>query len=218
MHKSVQKITVRLSTQVAIFLSIGAAVLPSHAQALKERSLIAFTPGSAVQVTKIRTKGPIVGITEGEVLGAQKAWCNALVSISTTADEKGQPAAKELAEKVIDGAYGYQLGQVLFKPTLTVVPQTFRTTKKGALAYFVGGDPEYPGDKGFALKGWRQCEIQNAGIYIIDNTATTMGNVVITDKNGKVVTVDKTWEFYKGPDGTLRIILHHSSLPYKPAS
>lgn len=189
------------------------ASLPCRAQ-----TLIAFDPGAPISVTKVRSSGPIIGISEDEVLSAQKAWCNALVTISTTADEKGQPAAKALAEKVIDGAYGYQLGPVLFKPTLTVVPQTFRTTRQGALAYFVGSDPSFPGDKGFALKGWRKCAIRNAGMTIIDNTATTMGNVMITDKNGNMVTVDKTWEFYKGNDGRLRIILHHSSLPYKPAS
>jgi hypothetical protein len=141
----------------------------------------------------------------------------ASVNLHDRRDAKGQPAAKALSEKVIDAAYGYQVGPVLFKPTLTVAPQTFRITRHGALSYFVGGDPDYPGDKGFALKGWRQCEIRNAAIFIIDNTATTMGNVMITDKNGKMVTVDKTWEFYKGRDGKLRIILHHSSLPYKPA-
>jgi len=45
------------------------------------------------------------------------------------------------------------MGAVLFKPTLPVNPQTFRATRAGALAYFVGGDPSFPKDKGFALKG-----------------------------------------------------------------
>lgn len=53
---------------------------------------------------------------------------------------------KALAEKVIDAAYGYQLGAVLFKPTLTVNPQTFRTTREGALSYFVGGNPSFAQD------------------------------------------------------------------------
>jgi hypothetical protein len=26
--------------------------------------------------------------------------------------------------------------------------------------------------------------------------------------------VDKTWGYVRGPDGKLRIVLHHSSLPY----
>jgi hypothetical protein len=153
-------------------------------------------------------------ISEKEVLDAQKAWGDALVAISTTYDTKGQAAAKALAEKVIDEAYGYQFGSVLFKPTLTLAPQTFRTTRAGALAYFVGGDPAFPMDKGFALKGWRKVEIKNAGIFINGNTATTMGNVMLTDKQGKTTTVDKTWQFIKDDRGKLRIILHHSSLPY----
>ena len=74
------------------------------------------------------------GITEAEVLAAQRGWCQALVDISSAHAKNGQPAAKALAERVIDSAYGYQMGAVLFKPTLTVAPQTFRTTRAGALA------------------------------------------------------------------------------------
>jgi hypothetical protein len=153
-------------------------------------------------------------ISESEVLAAQKAWGDALVSISTTYETKGIQPAKTLAGKIIDSAYGYQFGPVLFKPTLTVAPQTFRTTRAGALAYFVGGDPAFPKDRGFALNGWRKVEIKNTAIYISGNTATTMGNVMITNKEGKVTTVDKTWQFVKDDNGKLRIVLHHSSLPY----
>jgi hypothetical protein len=166
--------------------------------------------------TPALAKSPVVNmsITEAEVLAAQKAWGDALVAISTENDRGGQPAAKALAEKVIDAAYGYQMGAVLFKPTLTVVPQTFRTTRDGALAYFVGGNPAYPKDTGFALKGWQKVEIQNAGIFIAGDSATSMGNVMITGKDGKVTTVDKTWKFVKDDAGKLRIVVHHSSLPY----
>lgn len=154
------------------------------------------------------------GVTESEVLAAQNAWCGALVNISNTNASQGQAAAKALAEKVIDAAYGYQMGAVLFKPTLTVAPQTFRTTRAGALAYFVGGDQAFPKDTGFALKGWTKCEVANSAIFIAGNSATTMGNVHITGKDGKVTTVDKTWKFVKDDAGKLRIVVHHSSLPY----
>jgi hypothetical protein len=166
--------------------------------------------------TPASLKTPIVNkaISESEVLAAQKAWGDALVAISTTYDTKGKASAKTLAAKVIDDAYGYQFGPVLFKPTLTIAPQTFRTTRAGALAYFVGDDPAFPMDKGFALKGWRKVEMKNAGIFIAGNTATTMGNVIFTDKQGKTTTVDKTWQFLKDDKGNLRIITHHSSLPY----
>lgn len=153
-------------------------------------------------------------ITEAEVLAGQRAWCDALVAIAKTGETQGQAAAKALAEKVIDAAYGYQMGAVLFKPTLTVAPQTFRTTRAGALAYFVGGDSAFPKDTGFALKGWTKCEIANSAIFIAGDSATTMGNVSFTGKDGKITTVDKTWKFVKDDAGKLRIVVHHSSLQY----
>lgn len=119
-----------------------------------------------------------------------------------------------MAEKVIDTAYGYQMGAVLVKPTLTVNPQTFRTTRAGALAYFVGGDPAFPKDSGFALKGWKKCDINNAAIFIAGDSATTMGKVHLTGKDGKVTSVDKTRKFVKNDAGQLRIVVHHSSLEF----
>lgn len=154
-------------------------------------------------------------ITDAEVLAAQQAWGNALVAIATEYDTKGFAAAKKLAEQVVDGAYGYQMGPVLFKPTLTVAPQTFRTDRDGAIAYFVGGSDTYKADTGFALKGWRAFEIENVGILLKGNSATSMGNVTVIDAKGNRTTVDKTWGYVRGPDGKLRIVLHHSSLPYK---
>jgi hypothetical protein len=153
-------------------------------------------------------------ISESEVTAAQRAWGDALVAIGKAYETGGQKAATELASKVLDDAYGYNLGPVLFKPTLTEAPQTFRTTKEGALAYFVGGNKDFPNDGGFALKGWTKVEIKNAAIHINGDVATTMGNVMITNKDGSVTTVDKTWKFKKTDDGKLRIVLHHSSLPY----
>jgi hypothetical protein len=162
------------------------------------------------------TVAPYAPITEADVLAAQQAWGNALVAISTEYEKKGHAAAKKLAEQVLDSAYGYQMGPVLFKPTLTVAPQTFRTDREGALAYFVGGNTRFKDDSGFALKGWRSFEIKNAGIVLTGNSATSMGNVTLVDAKGNRTVVDKTWGYVRGPDGKLRIVLHHSSLPYKP--
>ncbi len=81
---------------------------------------------------------------------------------------------------------------------------------------FLGQDPNFPNDNGFALKHGRKVECQNAAIFRDGNTATSVGNFIITDKSGKVTVVDKTWTFFKAADGKLRIVVHHSSLPYEP--
>jgi hypothetical protein len=199
----------------SLFLSLAGVLMTALAPMSVQAQTVITT--TTIARTAPASKTPVVvntNITEAEVLAAQQAWGDALVAISTTHDAKGTVAAKALAEKVIDAAYGYQMGTVLFKPTLTTAPQTFRTTRAGALAYFVGGDAAFPNDRGFALNGWRKVEIQNASVFINGNSATTMGNVMITDKAGKVTTVDKTWQFVKDSNGKLRIVLHHSSLPY----
>ncbi|MCU0324728.1 MAG: hypothetical protein MUF45_05685 [Spirosomaceae bacterium] len=158
-------------------------------------------------------------ITYDEVNAAQQAWCDALVKIGKLKEEGGD--YKAFAEQVLSDAYNYDNGKVFFKPTLAYGEQTFRNTKKGALAYFIGGDPEYPNDKGFALTPWVKARYDNAGngnegIQIYGSVAITMGNVWVTDKSGKEVMVDKTWVFKKGKDGKLRIIVHKSSLPFNP--
>jgi hypothetical protein len=164
-------------------------------------------------------KAPVVNtnITEAEVLAAQKAWGDALVQISNDFASGGVKKATATANAVLDAAYGYNMGPVLFKPTLTTAPQTFRTTRDGALAYFVGGNAQFPKDTGFALKGWKNVEIANSAIHINGDVAKTMGNVILTDKDGKKTTVDKTWAFKKDDMGKLRIVLHHSSLPHSGA-
>lgn len=154
-------------------------------------------------------------ITEQMVLDAQKAWGDALVKISETHRAGGD--YKKTASDIIDAAYNYQNGKVLFKPTLTTGDQTFRMDKEGALAYFVGGNSKYKDDTGFAIKGWKSVKVKNKGIILNGDTAISMGNVHITNHDGTETVVDKTWAWKMDENGKLRIILHHSSLPYKPA-
>jgi hypothetical protein len=160
-------------------------------------------------------------ITYDEVNAAQQAWCDALVKIGQLKEEGGD--YKTFANEVLSSAYNYDHGKVFFKPTLAYGEKTFRNDKKGALAYFVGGDPDYPNDKGFALAPWVKARYDNAGpnnegIQIYGSIAITMGNVWVTGKDGKEVMVDKTWVFKKSKDGKLKIIVHKSSLPFAPAS
>jgi hypothetical protein len=157
-------------------------------------------------------------ITEQEVNAAQQAWCDALVKIGKVHAAGGD--YKTVANQAISDLYDYDTGKVFFKPTLAHGKNTFRPTKAGALAYFVGGNPDFPDDTGFALKHWVKVGYDNNaaenGIQIHGDVAITMGNVYLTDAKGNAVTVDKTFVFRKGADGKLRLIVHKSALPYDP--
>ncbi|HBW84668.1 MAG: phosphoribosyl-AMP cyclohydrolase [Gammaproteobacteria bacterium] len=155
-------------------------------------------------------------ITDGEIEKAREAWGSALIKISIAFENQGIEVARELASDAIDSMYGYANGPVLFKPTMASGAQTFRPTKDGALAYFVGHSDAYPLDGGFGIKGWREVVSETSESFIDRNIAMWMGWVSFTDKNGSVTKVDKSWGYKKDSDGTLRIVLHHSSLPYAP--
>ena len=164
-------------------------------------------------------------ISAKEVRAAHKAWTDALVSISQTNKKKGFDAAKELAGDVIDGAYAYELGAVAFKPTWAFGDTTFRTTRDGAVSYFVGGDQNFD-DLGFGLGNkpdpvtgerspWKKAWFDRSVIRLDGNTATVQGLLFTKDEAGNVSYVDKTWGYQKDDDGSVRVVLHHSSSPYE---
>jgi hypothetical protein len=189
-----------------------------HLHPLAAAVLLSLTvPGTTAVMAQATTPAVQIlddNITLAQVLKAQEGWCKALLQIGADYSKGGIAKAKATATQVIDQAYGYQYGPVAFKPTLASGEQTFRTTREGALAYFVGHNPNFPQDKGFALKPWRSCKIVNQVIQLNGSSATTMGNVIFTDASGSATSVDKTWNFVKETDGSVRIVLHHSSLNY----
>jgi hypothetical protein len=155
-------------------------------------------------------------ITDQELTEARSIWGDALIAISKAYEDSGIELARSVAEEAIDAAYGYDFGPVLFKPTMASGEQTFRPTKEGALSYFVGHDSGYPLDGGFGIKGWREVTSETSASFIQGDIAMWMGWVSFTDRDGNVTKVDKSWGYKKDEQGTLRIVLHHSSLPYAP--
>ena len=154
-------------------------------------------------------------INEIEISDARQAWGEGLINISTTFDNEGINKAKILANETLDELYGFEFGPILFKPTLSGGNQTFRIDKEGTLSYFIGQNLKYPSDSGFALKSWRVCKSETSSLYIEHNIAMWMGWVSLTNQNGEIVKVDKSWGYKRSSNGSLKIILHHSSLPYQ---
>ena len=165
-------------------------------------------------------------ITPEEIKAAQIAWGNGLVKIGEVYTNEGYQKAKKEAENFILKYYDHKKVEkpkvevpefkALFKPTLAS-EQPFRLDSEGALSYFVGGNPKYPEDKGFALTPYIHVEWENKGTRIEGNKAITMGNYYFFDSPDNSVKVEYSFAYIKGfKKAELKITLQHSSLPYDP--
>ena len=149
-------------------------------------------------------------VTKIQVENAQRAWGEGIVSIAA-AHNTGMDYV-ERARTHIKSLYAYDISPVLFKPTLAADIQ-FRPTFEGALSYFVAGNDEYSEDKGFAIKGWTKVRFENEGIIINGKSAIAMGNYFFMTPKGDEVKVEFSFGYIVDSDSSLRINLHHSSIP-----
>jgi len=154
-------------------------------------------------------------INENDLTNARTAWGESMIAISQAYEKKGIDQATLVANEMLDNLYGFELGSVLFKPTLSGGNQTFRLDKEGALSYFVGNNPKYPTDSGFGIKDWLEVKSETSSVFIDQNVAMWMGWVTLINKEGTSVKVDKSWGYKKTENDILKIVLHHSSLPYE---
>merc|ERR1711920_840854 len=80
-------------------------------------------------------------------------------------------------------------------------------------------DKGYAEDGGFAInggKGWSDCVYDNHQIDLNGDVAIAMGNYYFTcATTGEKAKVEYTFGYQRCDDGKVRIILHHSSVPYK---
>lgn len=153
-------------------------------------------------------------LTQDQVRAAQEAWGAGIVRIAAahTAGEDYEAVAAEHVKTL----YAYDLGPVLFKPTLAAEAQ-YRSTFDAALSYFVATNNVCPEDKGFAIKGWTAVRFENVDIITYGGSATAMGNYYFTDPDGAEVKVEYSFGYILDGDGNVRINLHHSSMPYAGA-
>lgn len=148
-------------------------------------------------------------LTQEKVLEAQTKWAQGIVKIGE-AKLKGGDYRTE-AQKLIDSLYGYDSGNVLFKPTKAKQDQ-FRDTFDEAHSYFVTGVVEE--DQGFAINPWTQVRFDNHNIVIADDIALAMGNYFFTTTDNQEVMVEYTFGYRLDDQGDVKIFLHHSSLPF----
>ncbi|MGJ3230188.1 MAG: phosphoribosyl-AMP cyclohydrolase [Oceanicaulis sp.] len=171
-----------------------------------------FATASAALGAALFASAAYADITAEDVAAAQEAWGEGIVAIGAayTADEDYTEAARAHIERFY--AYGHDV-PVLFKPTLASEDQ-FRGTFDEALSYFVGGS--IAEDGGFAIAPYTNVRWENEGTFIDaeGDTAMAMGNYFFTTTEGEEVKVEYSFGYIADENGDLKIVLHHSSIPY----
>ncbi len=147
-------------------------------------------------------------ITKEDIIRVQKDWTNTIIAIGQVKDNTSEYIKK--TEYLLNELYAYSKEKVLFKPTKAFKNQ-FRLDKQGALSYFIGNNKNYSEDSGFALKPWKNIIFENAHIITEEKFAMAMGNYFLTDVNGEELKAEYSFVYNKD----LKIILHHSSIPYQ---
>ena len=148
-------------------------------------------------------------ITEADVQAAQQAWGEGIVTIGQAYTNGEDYRAAATAH--IDQFYAYGDHTILFKPTLASEEQC-RGDFDGALSYFVGGSIDEDG--GFAIAPYTNVRWENEGTIIDSDSAMAMGNYFFTTSEGEEVKVEYSFGYVQDEDGELKIVLHHSSLPF----
>jgi hypothetical protein len=152
-------------------------------------------------------------MTEELIEAAQKAWGDGIVNIAAAHTSSGNYV--QTATDHINTLYAYEQSPVLFKPTLAAQEQ-FRSTFDTALSYFVASNNACPEDTGFAIKGWTAVRFENVDIITEGSVGMAMGNYFFTNADGDESKVEYSFGYELDDDGKVRIILHHSSMPYTP--
>ena len=145
-----------------------------------------------------------------EIIDIQKEWSSGIIKMGRLSNDR--ESLESFTSDFLDKIYDFQ-NQVLFKPTKAANEQ-FRNTKDSAFSYFIAGDNRVcEEDNGFALSNWIEIFFDNSNIIIHGDIAIAMGNYTFKNEASKIK-VEYSF-VYKNYGDEIKIILHHSSLPYK---
>ena len=147
---------------------------------------------------------------EEDIINIQKEWASGIVKMGKLSNDRD--SLESFTSDFLDKIYDFD-NQVLFKPTKAANEQ-FRNSKGSAYSYFIAGDNrECQEDTGFALSNWTEILFDNSNIIINEDIAIAMGNYTFKNEASKIK-VEYSF-VYKNYGNEIKIILHHSSLPYK---
>jgi len=146
-----------------------------------------------------------------KIIEAQKKWADGIIKMGELSYNRS--SLEDFTINFLDEMYDFENNQLLFKPTKASNIQ-FRNTKEMAISYFIGGENrECNEDDGFALAKWKKITFENSQIRIIDDLGFAMGNYSFENESTKIK-IEYSFG-YKELNNSVKIFLHHSSIPYK---
>eukprot|EP00930_Biecheleria_cincta_P055563 TRINITY_DN41878_c0_g1_i1.p1 TRINITY_DN41878_c0_g1~~TRINITY_DN41878_c0_g1_i1.p1 ORF type:complete len:267 (-),score=34.13 TRINITY_DN41878_c0_g1_i1:29-829(-) len=155
------------------------------------------------------------GISQDQVLQAQQQWGEALVGVGE-AFHSGKHMKRAAA--FVDELYAFKTeqGAILQLTGPDRPKQPFRLTREATVSFFVGGNLEFPDDRGFALQPWTAVKFENSGFVLKNDTAFAVGEYQFTDAQGLQSRAQYSFGYQLESTGQLRIVLQQSSVSALP--
>ena len=142
----------------------------------------------------------------------QKKWADGIISIGKASIENRDVV--KLTETFLNELYSFDNNKILFKPTKASNIQ-FRKNKNEFLSYFIGHKRISDEDVGFALEPWKEITFENYDFSVYENFILSMGNYFFKNYKNKITKVEFSFGYIFDKSENLRIVFHHSSVPFK---
>gem|GEM_PF-3302452 len=162
-------------------------------------------------------------IHQQDVKKHQESWTNMLLDLSKCCQDITNNQAHRMSSASLKLHAQNKLSQlyhsdkILFKPTLAKAPHNIRTTFEDLVNYFIDNES----DAGFAWKAWKGVHFTQSSHYCNELYAVSMGTYNFIQQDESITTAEFTFVYNIDPhpsenqhNHSLKIIAHHSSLPY----
>jgi len=176
-------------------------------------------------------------ISEAEMEAHQANWTTTVKTIGDMYVKNGLECngaggdIQAYTQKQLMALYAFNESSVRFRPTLSTSPNIFRDTLSMAESYFIGrcAKTPVPGDHGFAFAfiadpttptNWNGfSDIKFVDLkYLVNKTfchnSVAQGQATFTaSASQNASTIDKSFNYGRMEDGSVKLTLHHSSIP-----
>ena len=143
---------------------------------------------------------------ESKIKEFLSSWTKGVIEIGQAYSNKDDYETQAL--NFLSKHYAFNTQQVLFKPTFTK-ERIFRNKLEEAMSYFVRG--KFSEDNGFALKPWKEINLQELNILNEKDLSSAMGTLLFKSASSDDTTLVAFTFVFCHEEGIIKIKIHHSS-------